>query len=575
MALTFRDLEANNELYTYGSNVANFLKKARDWKQGRTNAKEPYIVIIGDSITGGWGSDVKTYFNETWNISLDNIAWRWYGGYGIESFLPFFENECIYPNPDLVIFGEYDNNITGMDRMHLVEQSIQLLRKFTTADIAINTWALDAASADAYFTGTALTETSYWTALHFYRDLARVYNCELIDFQKAIRNYIDLGNNPADGHDGAVHWDGGTWYEDVFLPELKKHFRDSDWIENSNMSWTRHGNREELIYLSNRKRFESFYDDRVSFKTVGNWNLEDDVVNCSTATEYVDITLKDAIGFELIHNSTVGELGVQIDIGAGLVNPSTLTFRGKPLQYATEIRNKPNVEAVGSTWLNKRVAMKAVVNANILAAGVLEEEHTIIVTSAGTPQAINVGSNIVEIDGDHTAYLTNGTNLFITGNSDAANNKQYRVDSVNYNGVSSRTEITLQAGFSTINSATLDGYVIDASGVQLMLCDLKDSGGTVLDTFIPKYEAASAYSGDLTIPITYNGENNYRFQTGNIIEVGDEYAFKIKSNWENTFDLSDTHVKKVFGFEKTDCTVRFTLNSGECDLIAIRALKGN
>ncbi len=368
----------------YGSKVQRFLKKARDHRSGRNISRPPKIVMIGDSITGGaWAEGFKSWLCGNFNIPLENFEIHWYGGYSIAPMLPFVDDVLVHGNPDLVLFGEFESSGPEDAYLHMVEHVIKLVRDRTTADIGIYTWSMSDTTAQAYIDGTPLTDNTNYQLFNWYRDIARVYNCELIDFNQALKIAIDNGATVASLGMSGPHLSTDA-YNSVFLPEIKLHFGTSDNQENLHTPYPLEG-KETLDYFISTM-MEEGYPRNIALADEAQWYVFfRRWLRSETNAAIITVSLADAIGFELYHQG--GYASLFIDDGGGYKAPSALAYRGKPLQYASEIVSTTYASNWDS-WRMKRPFKKCVVTGNVLANGeLISGQYTIVVTN-------------VQLDGD-------------------------------------------------------------------------------------------------------------------------------------------------------------------------------
>jgi len=380
------ETSSNDVQRTYGANLRRFLKKARDWRSKKRFAESPKIVMIGDSICGGsWAEDFKTYFCEAYRIASEDFAIHWYGGYSIEQMLPFIEETLIYPNPDLIIFNEFETPTVKEERKFVIEDVIKQLRDRTTADIAIGTWSMTDTIAAAYLAdnSTLINEGQYeW--FNWYRDIASVYNCELIDFNEAIKDALDAGYSVADLWESGVHL-SEAGYTIVHLAEIKKHFRLSDCQQNQSLPYPLR-NKEEWIYLAPAVKNDWLKNaEKLTISGAG-WSTDQISISTAGVGDYIEIEMKDIIGFEIQHGDDANaDLLLKLS-GGSYAAPSTFTNNGKPLQYITEVL--PVTDR--SNWDNfrfKRPFEKGTLTANELADGSLRTgRYTIEALTASTAE---------------------------------------------------------------------------------------------------------------------------------------------------------------------------------------------
>lgn len=560
------------EKYSYGGKVQNFLSKLRAYKYNRYFSKPLKIIIIGDSITGGsWSYTFESFLNSEYGIAHDDIDIRWYGGAGMQYMIPFLEQIAIFPNPDLVIFNEYEDLL--LETQLLIDRFIYMLKNFTTADIAIGTWGIDGTTATTLYNSgnpdfSLIKEGTIFSTFHFYRDLAKKFNCELIDFNFAIIQWILKGNDPSTIMPDPPHLTS-QGYETIYTPEIKKHFGQTSWIENSNLTNPNDLKEEELYAFT--ALLDYFKEGRILFNNQLLWSLQPNrAVRCSTQSEFVEIYLSNSIGFEIISVvKSGGSVNIQIKEEGGVYgNPSDLTFNSKPLQYCSEIVSVtyPNENQIDN-WRLKRPFKGAVVNSNVLTDGTLiSGQYKIKVKDIGGIVAVDTVSNWVEINGDFSAIINPTQTVKINGST--GNDGDYIVDTVAYQSGTNRTRITMT---TSIINATADGYLLHSDNRQFVTCEIIDTNGlTVLDEFIVGYETASILAGAITFPLTYNGEDNYALYgatldnwgvpANNNFAVGQEYEFYIKSNWINNA-LMTSQFNKVFGYERGNYWVKLTVNA--------------
>lgn len=387
------------EQRTYGANLRRFLKKARDWRSKKRFAQTPKIVMIGDSICGGsWAEDFKSWLCEAYKIASEDFAIHWYGGYPIVWMLPYIEETLIYPNPDLIIFNEYDTIGASEEYKFVIEDVIKIIRDRTTADIAIGTWSMTDTIATAYLAdNTTLIDDDQYEWFNWYRDIAGVYNCELIDFNEAVKNALDSGYSVADlGISGPHLSDAG--YTIVHLPEIKKHFGLSSWQTALNIPYPLR-NKEEWIYFSPAVKNDWLKNAEQLTISGAGWSTDQISISTAGVGDYIEVEMKDIIGFEIQHGDTANaDLLLQLS-GGGYAAPSTFTNNGKPLQYITEVL--PITDRYSwDRFRFKRPYKKGTLVANELADGSLRSgRYTIEVLNGGTnsceifnPASVSMGT---------------------------------------------------------------------------------------------------------------------------------------------------------------------------------------
>ncbi|MFK5855366.1 MAG: SGNH/GDSL hydrolase family protein [Bacteroidota bacterium] len=562
--------------YTYGGKLQSFLKKARDYRQGRKYSIAPTVVLLGDSITGGsWAEDFKTWLVDSFSIPSSNIEIHWYGGAGTQYMFPFIDDILINPNPDLIMFNEYEDSGDDDDRLYMLESIIGLIRERTTADIMIGTWSMRGTTVDDYYNGMPVIDNIEFTDFHFYRDLARVYNCELIDFNQAILTYIDRGGLPTDIYSvlDSVHL-SSAGYTLVFLPEIKAHFNDSTWNTSLNIPYAT-SNQEEMIMIADELRFERFKNPKVILGNSSNWSLTGVELSTLSTSEYMEILLKDAVGFELFYNDEVGgTMKIELNSGAGLVDPSTLLINTLPLQYASEIISI-TYASNWDNWRFKRPFMHCTVTANELSDGVLiSGQYKIVVTDIADIVTVDIANDWVEIVGDLRSLFINGFQFKIEGST--GNDGTYAVSSSSF--VSGKTRIVV---VEDINDATIDGFLLRTNNYQIVTCNILNSSLSVIGIFQVGREG-DLVIGNLTFPRKFNEQTNHYITDTDIDDwgtptnsnfiIGDEYEFYIKSNWINNINSGSGNYAKVFGFERGNYTLRITRTAGTINLVGIKVL---
>ncbi len=563
-------VDSEIDYFQYGAKLQNFLKKARDYRASRFMSKTPTVIILGDSVTGGiWATDIQTWLYNKFNIPIANIEIHWYGGYSIENMFPFIENIAIMNNPDLFLFVEYETD--DPYRLLMIEEIIKLARNYTSADIGIITWSMQLTVAQTLYNSgspdiSLIQDDSGYEDFNWYRDLARKYNCELIDTNQAIVKYVLEGNDPTSLYSSGPHMTS-TGYQTIFTPEVKKHFNDSNWQKSLNHP-NPLGNKEEILFAHEAKSLERFKTNIITFNNSSLWTKQSDrSIRCSTQNEFTEIYLQDTIGFEII-SVVKGSGSVKIEIkpeGGAYGNPSALAFNSKPLQYTSEILSI-TYSSDWDNWRMKRPFMKGIVNSNILSDGTLiSGQYKIIVSDIGAIRAVDTTNHWVEINGDLSSYISGGNTLKINGST--GNDGTYTVSSVAYQSGTQRTRITFTSG---ITDSTADGYLLQSGDLQFVTCAIKDPSSSVLATFIVGKSDISVLSGALTFPLSYNGENNYYLSAATLdnwgqpananFEVNDEYEFYIKSNWINNA-LMTSQFNKVFGYARGNYYTKLTINA--------------
>ena len=365
----------------YGANIQNFIKKAIDYRNSEFAATAPLIVILGDSITSDlyaytWSNYLKNILINNYGIPAENIEIHWYGGYGIENMVPFIDDILLFPNPDLIVFAENEGAGTGDVSLKRIEQTMQLIRERTTADLCITTWG----SSDLttiYNSGTPYTwsqvaDMEQYKVMNFYRGLAYKYNAELLDFNQALIQWVIDGGNPASVYTDAPHMTEAGY--NIVNAVVLKHFQDSTFIERLNKPNVL-SKLEKSIHLVRDFVWESHLGSckEVSFLNRANWLGEsyNQYIYCSTLNEEMIIDF-DGIGFELFYtyNGATHSIEISDDGGNAYVAPSAYDYYGKPLQYATEVRSI-TYAANADLWRTTRPIMHVEVLNNILPDGTL------------------------------------------------------------------------------------------------------------------------------------------------------------------------------------------------------------
>lgn len=355
-------LASDASQFVYGANISRFLKKLKDWHSQRIGANCPRIVMIGDSLTNGsWPAQFATYLNTNFNLTTANFQKYNYGGQGIDQMYPQIVDALISPNWDLIIFGEYEGSYGDDKYLRQIETLIQLIRERTTSDIAVFTWGMYRADIEAILAGSSISDRTIFKVLNWYRDIAKIYNCELIDTNWAIiqtcLNGADLDAIWADG----THFTT-TGYQ-IFYDETIKHFKTPTWVENTNITYPL-SNKEFLKYYAEQMRFKSLAKGDIIFGNEANWSDVNSYVTTSQANETVILDAKDIIGFELKYIAATANISLHVstDNGSTWVAPSAIRFNGLPLSFCTPAC------VSGFPLLAKHVTVKN----NILANGTLE-----------------------------------------------------------------------------------------------------------------------------------------------------------------------------------------------------------
>jgi hypothetical protein len=333
-------IETNLYKFIFGNNIVRFLKELKDWQSARTGATCPKIIMIGDSyLNNTWPEDVMTYLHTHYNFTVTNLTKYNYGGQSIEDMLPQIEDCIIKPNADLVIFCEYEGAGTNDKYLHEIENIIQLLRERTSSDVMISTWGLDKTNLTSIVNNqTTLPTNTAFETFNWYRDIAKIYNCELVDMNWAVIQYGIA--HPTTAEINAIYTDdthlNATGEAAIYVPELEKHFNTPIWVENSNVSYSWR-NKEEVVYFSEQLRFKDMVKGNIVYNNEANWSIVDNTVKSKTTNAYIIVDANDCIGFELVYLNTTGNVVITVseDSGSTYVAPSTLTFNGKPLQYCT------------------------------------------------------------------------------------------------------------------------------------------------------------------------------------------------------------------------------------------------
>jgi len=401
-ALNEKIVASDVEQRTYGANLRRFKKKARDWRSGRRFAIAPKIVLIGDSICGGsWAEDFKTWLCNAFNIPYKNFGIHWYGGYAIEHMISFIEDIAIFPNPDLILFAEYGTISATDQRLMSIENIITLMRNKTTADIGILTWSMSATIAENYIAdSTTLIDDDQYQTFNWYRDIAAIYQCELIDFNEAMKNAFDAGYSVSDLGMSGPHL-STAGYTLVHLPEIKKHFSLSDDQLAQNIPYPL-TEKEEILYLSNAEKMELFsYSDKLSL--TGTWTTDNVSLESTDVGATIEIAMNNIIGFEILHGDDAGASIELKTVGGSYASPSTFQLNNRPLQYISEITSV--TYASWDDWAYKRPFKKGIITINELGdTTLISGRYTIKVNSVVEetvtcemfdPDAVSLGTFIV------------------------------------------------------------------------------------------------------------------------------------------------------------------------------------
>lgn len=406
---------------THGANIANFLKKAIDYKDGQFGATVPNVVIIGDSITNDmyewtWSRTLKSLLHTNYGIPEANINIHCRGGYSMDMYLPWLEDVLIYPNPDLIVFSEFEGAGTAGNNEYyiMIERFIQLIRERTSADIVISTWGA-ADLTTIWNDGTPLAWSQImllggWTSFNWYRNLAVKYHCELVDLNRALIDAVVGGTDPSTIYSNAPHM-GEVGYA-ICNVEMAKHFKDTSWI--ARYSYANNNVSEDLIPLASILSLNSFKNihKNISFGNVANWTFDHTTqqARCSTNGDslIVDFT---GIGIELFYAASNAGHDIELseDDGSTWINPSAYRTVGKPLQYATEV-NSITHASNADQWVLKRPIMHVEVLDNILANGVRMSGQYKIKITATTP---NIKYNVIDPNGNVLGEITVGTDATI------------------------------------------------------------------------------------------------------------------------------------------------------------------
>ncbi|MCX6232743.1 MAG: SGNH/GDSL hydrolase family protein [Bacteroidetes bacterium] len=496
-----------NELI-YGANIQGVLSKLMAYKTGMLGGKPIRINVLGDSITGGIHMELwKAWMETEYELPTDAIEIHWYGGYAIETMMPFIDN-LIADNPDLFIYNEYENY--GNTLTHL-ESIIQLLRKYTTADIAIGTWSISPAELRLRI-ANSYGGTGNSNAMDYNRSLARKYNCELIDFSRSVINYTNLqilNGTPLEtvitdlygvGNE-SVHL-SSDGYTLTMFPEFKKHFGRLN--ENNNMPYVI--NKEEKILFADSIIYDNLNNKDLTIDP--SFILAANNIYTTTADAELVIPIKDAIGFELfLEDAGTGNVDITVkkEGESSFVAPSTLRNNTYPLQFATEIVSI-TYATNADQWRMKRPFMKCVVTDNILANGVLKSgQYKIVVTD-------------VTLDEDLHQVVT----------------------------CIVKNPAGVQIG---------DEFIVGESNV------------TIGNLYFPL-----KWNGSNNWIIDDSSTDNWGVPANGNYTEGDEYEFYIKSNWIDTFDKTNVY-QRVFGFERGNYDVKLKNVSGAFWIHSLNILK--
>ena len=582
--------ESSSINYNYGANVQNFLKKAREYNSSRVYSKPPKTIVLGDSIiTYGTGQEksyahyLREHFSSSLLLPTSSFEIHAFGGKSYETFIPFIEDIMVNNNPDLVILAEYEfpSSQVGLSEADnyvvLNEFVIKMIQKHTSADIAISTWSVDEPTAKIAYSGSVgqggvgindYQSEERYLQINYLRDLARDYNCELLDINQA-------GIDEIQATQTFPVLVNATWphcyplYSTAFTSESIKHFQSNHWTDNLNLV-NPNTSKEDLITMKMGYTMDKFSERNFSSSgtrpssgqfnsAVGSYEVRPE------STIYVDLT--GSIGFELYYEqqSTYGSnsadfqelfnLRLSNDGGTTYQKPSALTFNGYPLEYATSIRQLPFNDNE-TKWSNRRVFKKAVVQSSlsgsILAVGTgSSAQYSIEIRETGSIQGIPNTSTVI-LSGSYESYFEIMSQFKIVGSTD--NDATYTINTVNYSGTPDITTITTT---TPLTSTTVDGnieskstgsgtvgeFILNQDNVPLLLCDIKDPSDTVLATFVGGYQSASLYNDKVNFPLGYNGTKNYTIGTStydpadpgqNLPTPGDEFGFYFVSNWSDS-----------------------------------------
>ena len=598
-----------------GIHLRTFIKKARDWRSSKPYAQPPKIVLIGDSIANGsWAEAFKLWLCTEYQIPLDNFEIYAYGGYAIEHMIAFVEDIAIFPNPDLIVFGEYEalSNV----RLTMIENCIKLFRERTTADVAIYTWSMSDTIAQAYINdSTSLKDDDQYQNFNWYRDIAAKYNCELIDTNEAIKTAIDNGATVASLGMSGPHL-SSAGYLAVFLPEFKKHFRLSNDQKCLNLSTVT--NKEELIYLNSVKDMDLFSESE-NITATGTWSTVNDELRSSTNGNTLVIEMEDIIGFEIIHGDDAGaSLSLKLTAGGAYANPSTYTYNSRPLQYITKIvRESFGIDGSLGPVFNIPF-QKGIITANDLADQyVTSGRYTIKVisiiddtitcemfnpadASLGTfevgqaatftagnlsfPQKYNGQDNYLNVDGYNftvdeifTFYVKNNwcDTLLSTG-------REYAncIGIQDYQPIGAGPEDACYSSWDPVACIGRLKYDTDnavttqlrwTTPIGLLTCAYKEIDRTYDMGLVTSFYGTS----------THNWTRNTKYEVFDVTTTGTSLSFRTcytdtdlrfkVSIKDMSGDLEYADTKKVFGLERGDYTLRLTVTTG-VDLIGIRLL---
>jgi len=525
----------------YGSNIQNFLAKAREYiyaKKTYNNANKDYlfknkifreapkVIIIGDSVAIStyvlsvdgtavewgdkdttWSYYIKKYLMDEYEIPDLNIEIHAYGGYTYRDFMVFVEDIAIKNNPDLIIYAEFQT--VEENDLIFYEQFIQLLREKTTSDIILATWS--SRNLTVPYTGeedSIIENGNLWNsgdlrdwqyikdnivefhAFNFIRDVARRYNCELLDFNyklfQTVLNGIDpayLGQTPFGGESlsgnvityGLPHL--SYLGNKIYIDEINKLFKNNYNYISSNVLH----DVEQRIYLSKNQAWENFKHSNNVVVLNGSWSYGDSIqeIFSDTNGDYLEFPFR-GIGFDLFFVKYPGEASASHSILVDGILPSTIRIDGKPLEYSTEPIFSHNGTSAqkshfySNLWVFTRPILHIDIIDNVLANGVLES-----------------GDYIVEV----TGVTDNKCTSFIVENP---------------------------SGATILTVANADTLWFGAAEVT--------------------------HTIDSKIDITnfFNSNHNYRDSadpdssaTGEWV-IGHQYKFKIKSNWVDSFESGDT-----------------------------------
>jgi len=300
-----------------GANISRFLSKVWSKQSSYDDIyRQPTIKVsmIGDSIV----NSIQASPNKIENIlatQYPNVRFEYMhvalGGMRAAQMMPKVW-EIINWNPDLIIYGEWEDYIQSWKDRHYWESIIRLFRDYSQADIALFAHSIVQPSAEflaandiqGYLTGT-------YSQTHRVRStfmsIAKKYNCEFMDFQQPIiEGLLDGTYTVSNILNDFVH--PTTLACQIWGNVMKQHFVPI-W-EHETYAQVTGVNPQKTYYLQEAITMP----DIKQFRTTGNWSRNVDCMLKSDANDStIELESESCSGWQLVYKNTGKNFSLLID----------------------------------------------------------------------------------------------------------------------------------------------------------------------------------------------------------------------------------------------------------------------